>query len=314
MTPSRAIHDPVFLTYAAIVAGLLVAGGLAIVLASWLTGGRLTSVRTTYRSWWVMAPAVLLAAFGGRVVWIGFAAALSAAAVWEFARAAGLTRDRPMISAVYAGLLVAVACLIAGSVDGFLSTPALVVGLVVLVPVVTDRPAGRVATGSLAALAFLWPGWALLHLAALANSPHAYGYCLFAVLATGLSDVLAFTAGRVLGPRTGRIGAMRLRPTVSPNKTVAGAVGAATLSLGVPFALAFSFPPGFRWFDLLAVGAIVGVGGQLGDLAVSAAKRDLGVKDLGTVLPGHGGVLDRVDSLAVVAPLLLHYVRLRHGL
>ena len=64
--------------------------------------------------------------------------------------------------------------------------------------------------------------------------------------------------------------------------------------------------------DCLLAGLIVGVGGQLGDLAVSVIKRDLGIKDMGAAIPGHGGILDRIDSLIYVAPLFFHYIRYCH--
>jgi phosphatidate cytidylyltransferase len=79
----------------------------------------------------------------------------------------------------------------------------------------------------------------------------------------------------------------------------------------LPWVLAFSLPQ-FTLRDRVLTGLIVGVGGQLGDLAISVVKRDCGIKDMGTLLRGHGGVLDRIDSLIYVAPLYFHLIRYFH--
>ena len=119
-----------------------------------------------------------------------------------------------------------------------------------------------------------------------------------------INDVFAFTAGKL-------IGGPKLLPATSPNKTVSGALGAL---VGTTLLVAFIAAPVFRgtamdrWFLLLGLGAIVSFAGQAGDLMLSSIKRDLGIKDMGAAIPGHGGLLDRFNSLLLVAPATFHYV------
>ncbi len=127
------------------------------------------------------------------------------------------------------------------------------------------------------------------------------------IFATELNDVSAFTFGRLLGRHP-------LRSEISPNKTWEGALGALAVSMVLPWLLRFSFPS-FGVTQLILTGLIVGIGGLLGDLSISVIKRDIGTKDMGATIPGHGGILDRIDSLIYVAPLFMHmagyYYRLR---
>src|SRR5205823_9525940 len=104
-----------------------------------------------------------------------------------------------------------------------------------------------------------------------------------------------------------------LRSNISPKKTWEGALGALAVAMTLPWALRFSFPQ-FGALQLVLAGLIVGVGGQLGDLTISVIKRDIGIKDMGAGIPGHGGILDRVDSLIYVAPLFFHMTHYFHGL
>ena len=109
------------------------------------------------------------------------------------------------------------------------------------------------------------------------------------------------------------MGGPKLAPRTSPNKTASGSLGAVVLTTLVVFGLSgLVFPEGpiGGAVQRLALGVLIGIAGQFGDLSVSAIKRDVGVKDTGSLIPGHGGILDRVDSLVVTSPLLYFLLRL----
>jgi phosphatidate cytidylyltransferase len=129
---------------------------------------------------------------------------------------------------------------------------------------------------------------------------------LYLIFAVELNDVAAFTFGRLFGQHP-------FRSNISPKKTWEGAIGALCFSMALPWLLRFSFPH-FGTLQLVLTGLIVGVGGQLGDLSISVIKRDIGIKDMGVTIPGHGGILDRIDSLIYTAPLFMHMVDFYYGL
>ena len=113
-----------------------------------------------------------------------------------------------------------------------------------------------------------------------------------------MNDVAQFVWGKTLGKR-------KILPLVSPNKTWEGFLGGAVTTLLVSLLLGPLFTP----LDLpraALVGLEIGIFGFIGDVVMSAVKRDIGVKDTGTLLPGHGGILDRLDSLTFTAPLYFH--------
>jgi phosphatidate cytidylyltransferase len=102
------------------------------------------------------------------------------------------------------------------------------------------------------------------------------------------------------------LGRHAVLPRVSPNKTWQGLIGGVASTTVLAVALAQLLTP-FTLVHGLLAGLIIGIGGFCGDVTISALKRDLGVKDSGSLLPGHGGVLDRVDSLTFTAPLFFHF-------
>jgi phosphatidate cytidylyltransferase len=131
------------------------------------------------------------------------------------------------------------------------------------------------------------------------------GLLLFLVLLTELNDIFQYLWGKSFGR-------IRIAPQVSPRKTLAGFVGgvATTTALAAVVGPLLTF---MDWRRSMLAGLVIGLAGFAGDLSVSAIKRDLGVKDSGTSLPGHGGILDRIDSLTYTAPLFFHYVWYGYG-
>lgn len=145
----------------------------------------------------------------------------------------------------------------------------------------------------------------LSHLAYMMTLPAVAGHdvggkelVLYLVVLTEFNDVLQYIWGKALGRH-------KIVPKVSPNKTIEGFVGAfITLSA---LAVVFSFLTPFTTLQALAAGMLISGAGFVGDVVISMVKRDIGVKDSGHLLPGHGGILDRVDSLTYTAPLFFHF-------
>jgi phosphatidate cytidylyltransferase len=308
MSPQTALQSDVFRTYFLIMLAVLVVAGLILSILRWGLKKEITSIWATYKSWLVMAPLVFGFVFGGRVPVIIFFCLIASLGFKEFARATGLYRDWWMVGAVYLGIIaIGVTSLIHQPQDGepgngwyglFIVLPVYVVALIVLIPILRNQVHGQLQSLALAILGFIYIGWMFGHLAFLANANNAYGYLLYVIFATELNDVAAFTCGKLFGKHP-------FRSNISPKKTWEGAIGALLVSMALPWALRFSFPH-FGATQLVLTGLIVGVGGQLGDLSISVIKRDIGIKDMGAGIPGHGGVLDRIDSLIYVAPLFFH--------
>ncbi|KOO46584.1 phosphatidate cytidylyltransferase [Priestia koreensis] len=122
-------------------------------------------------------------------------------------------------------------------------------------------------------------------------------YLLFALFIIWATDSGAYFVGRAVGKK-------KLWPEISPNKTIEGAVGGVVCALVVAALFFFFAPLDQSLIYLLLIGLVISIFGQIGDLAQSAFKRHYGVKDSGKILPGHGGILDRFDSLLFILPIL----------
>lgn len=157
----------------------------------------------------------------------------------------------------------------------------------------------------------LYIGLPVAYILMLRNLPGGAGYLILALLAVWGSDTGAYFGGMLLG-RT------KLWPLVSPNKTLEGSLTGICTAVFAAI-LVNHLAQAFEWWSALPAGHAAGLGvllslsGQLGDLCESALKRDAGVKDSGRFLPGHGGALDRFDSVFFAAPVAYYYIKFLVG-
>lgn len=176
-----------------------------------------------------------------------------------------------------------------------------------LLPLLSRWDTSRALTDS-AVLAFgmLYVGFTMGHLLRTRALEGGEFLVFFIVLTTWAGDTGAYYVGTLFGRR-------KLTPTISPNKTVEGLIGGLACSVLTAFAARAWFLPSFTTVDCVTLGLLLAAVGLAGDLAESAMKRSAGVKDSGGLLPGHGGMLDRLDSLLFTAPAFYYYVTLVKG-
>jgi phosphatidate cytidylyltransferase len=267
----------------------------------------------------VLAPIALAIVLAGGAALAGLLAVVSALGAWEFYRIARAAGHNPMsdLGCALAGLLpLGVHAVYLGLVQPRLSYLAAV--LIVLMSLVIwtrgtgGAPLGTVATTLLGAL---YTGGLLSFAYAVRNHDYAVGGVKLGaipiasggvllglpLLLTWASDIGAFAVGRT-------VGGPKLIPAVSPGKTVSGAIGGVVASVVVSWVyVSYALRPGAQLaltpMGIVVFGVVISVAAQLGDLFESLLKREAGVKDSSKLIPGHGGILDRLDSLFFVLPV-----------
>lgn len=177
----------------------------------------------------------------------------------------------------------------------------LLLGLIVTFSVLLLRPQERVSPfldSALTALGIIYVGWFFSYLIHLRKMPEGAAMITLLVVATAFTDMGGYFIGR-------KFGRVKLYPRVSPKKTVEGALGGmltAVLACSV-----IGWHLGIPLVHCMVAAILIAIVGQMGDLFESSLKRDVGVKDSGNALQGHGGALDRFDSLAFAAPIFYLY-------
>ncbi|MGE3180459.1 MAG: phosphatidate cytidylyltransferase [Phycisphaerae bacterium] len=269
----------------------------------------LTNLRERVNSWWIMAAVLGIAALLGHTGTIILFAIISFLAYREFITLTPTRRGyhRALFWAffvvipmqywlihtiwyglfiifipVYAFTLVPFRIVLAGDTERFLERSA------------------KIQWGLLTCVYFISHIPALLLLEIDGYENQNVKLLLFLVLVTQFSDVFQYVWGKALGKH-------KIAPTVSPNKTIEGFIGGIVTASFIGGGLYWLTP--FDFQQAVGLSLIVALMGFGGDLTMSAVKRDMGVKDFGALIPGHGGVMDRMDSLTFAAPVFFHLTR-----
>lgn len=181
--------------------------------------------------------------------------------------------------------------------------PVFTLALLALVAASLRQPSGRPLAWEplgVAVLGVAYVNWLLGHALWLRELEGGIDWILLLVTVTWVGETTAYVAGSLIGRR-------KLAPTVSPKKTVEGAVAQVVASVAAAVVAHATFFSGLPLGHAIIVGALLGVVGQVGDLAESVMKRSVGTKDTAQLIPGHGGILDRIDGLLFNTPVLFYY-------
>jgi len=260
----------------------------------------------------VLVPVVLVLVFlppRFQVLFVAATALVSALAAWEYL---GLTRSvgakTPRIAVLVSTCVLFAAWWQWQDAEKFITIYG-VLCIALLIYCTFASPVSSVLTDAASSIFCLfYTGLTLISVPVLHEQPNGPSLVLFLLFVVWTGDTAAYYAGRAFGRH-------KLAPSLSPGKTwegsiasVVGSVAIAAILVSIATALqrrdivVLSYPDSVVYWMVLAV--IVNVAAQVGDLAESALKRSAGVKDSGSLLPGHGGVLDRIDALLIAAPVL----------
>jgi phosphatidate cytidylyltransferase len=248
----------------------------------------------------VLAPVAVAIAYAGGWLWAALVTVAAIGLYVEWLMIVGLSRAPRAVAAGVAALAIAGLCLASGRIDASLVVLALgLAGVALFAPERRDWAAAGFSYAAAAEVASL-----LVRL----DQTHGFAALILILLVVWVTDIGGYFAGR-------GIGGPKLWPRVSPKKTWAGAIGgfAASLAVAVGFVEFCKMDPPLKLGSLLLLGAALSIVSQLGDLFESAVKRRFGVKDSSHIIPGHGGLLDRLDGYVAAVVLAAIFGFLRGG-
>lgn len=252
-----------------------------------------------------LASAIIAMPILGVAVWFGHpwftivVAVAAAGAAREFFNLSEATRGKPL---AFVGIAGVVYLVVESQGRSPFSTTSLVAAAIIafLVAIMFSRIEHAAAGWAWTVAGFLYLGWLLRYPLFLRDLDHGRYWVFLALLATFATDSAAYLVGSKWGRH-------RMAPQISPQKTWEGAIGGFAGGLAATFVLIPLFDLPLSWPHTALLGALIPIFAEMGDLAESALKRGAGVKEAGVFLPGHGGFLDRMDSLLLVVVMVYYY-------
>jgi phosphatidate cytidylyltransferase len=290
--------------------GILVLATLIVAALKARTGNPQAELQARITSWWVMVTVFAVAVFIHQPLAAIFLGLLSYLALKEYFSMIPTRKiDRVVLLLAYLAVPVQFWFAYRGEFGLFIVfIPVWMFLLLPTVMAIKGETSGYIRSVGTVSWGLMMTVFTLSHMAYLLFSgdqanPIAGGAGLlfFLVFIAQFNDVAQFTWGKLFGKH-------KIAPNVSPKKTWEGFLGGAATSVVLAAIIGpYLTPMDMSWAALS--GGIIAVSGFLGDITESAVKRDLGVKDAGQLIPGHGGILDRVDSLMYSAPVFTHFFR-----
>ena len=305
---SIALPMPVLYTLAGIYGLLLISSGIAALLTWRQPQKDHDELNQRIQSWWVMVTVFTLALVLNRTVSMLFFALISFLALREYLSLIP-TRlaDRRVLLWAYLAIVVQYFWIYIGWYGMFLIfIPIYMFLLLPMCMVLLGDTKGFLNAIGTLHWGLMLTVYTLSHLPYLLQLPSEVnplagegGLLVYLLLLTALNDIAQYCWGKLLGKH-------KVVPSVSPGKTMEGLLGGMAVTTAVAIALAPVLTP-FSLLHATGLGLLLSLTGFIGDITLSALKRDLGIKNSGTLLPGHGGILDRIDSLTYTAPLFFHF-------
>lgn len=289
----------------------LILGGYAVILVVLSIIFRfqkknIKSMWIKYLTWFLIIPPFLIPLLYSAKAFQIVMLFLSLLIFREYSNVVGLWKDRYYIILCNLEIIMIYIPVFMGRIGFFQAMPVYLIVFVLLLPIIRGEYKHMVQKSCLSILGVIYFGWLFAHIAFLRNIPNGVAYIFLLAVLVESNDASGYIFGRLFGKR-------KLLPEISPKKTNAGFIGGIFVVIGLSFLLKF-LAPNFSVFHRILIAAVISVGGTCGDLVMSFVKRDMKIKDFGKVLPGHGGLLDRFDSIIFVAPLFFHLVNLFYGI